>query len=70
MPDCEDGTGDLVEHAGYVRAVDGDTAQRVGGRHDRDSLGVKALDDARPARAVGEGAVYEHDCQRRRSRLL
>jgi hypothetical protein len=47
MFDRKDGTRDVVEHAGDVRAVDGDAAQGIGGRNDRDSLGLKTLDDAR-----------------------
>ena len=64
VPDGEDGTGDLVEHAGDVRAVGGDAAQRVGGGDHLDSVGLEALDDAVPAGAVGEGAVDEHDGER------
>ena len=43
----------------------GDAAQRVGGGDHRDSVRLEALDDAGPAGAVGEGAVHEHDGQRR-----
>ena len=64
VPDREHWTGDLVEHAGDVGAVDGDAAQRVGGGHHLDAVRLQPLDDAGPARAVGEGAVHEHDGQR------
>jgi hypothetical protein len=53
--------GNLVEEAGHVGGVDGDAAQRIRGRRHLEPGGLQALDDAVPARGVGEGAVDEND---------
>jgi hypothetical protein len=41
-----------------------DAAQRNRGSRHLDSGGLQALDDAVPARSVGEGAVDENDGER------
>ena len=61
MADGEHRAGDLIDEAGGVGGVVGDAAQRIGGGDDRDPLSLQALDDAAPARAVGERAMDEHD---------
>ena len=64
MADGEDRPGDLPHEAGDVGGVVGDAAQRIRRRGHLDTRALEALDDAVPARRVGEGAVDEHDGDR------
>ena len=53
-----------IEEAGDVGGVDRDAAQRIRGSRHPEPGGLEALDDAVPARRVGEGAVDEDDGDR------
>jgi hypothetical protein len=64
VADGEDRPGDLLDEAGDVSGVVGDAAQRVRRRGHLDPGRPEALDDAIPARRVGEGTVDENDGER------
>jgi hypothetical protein len=56
-----DGPVDRTDDVGNSRGVRGEAAQRVGRGHHRISRVEQGIDDAVPARGVGEGAVDKND---------
>ena len=56
-----DGPVDRADDVGDGRGVRGEAAQRVGGGDHRVSGVEQRIDDAVPARGLGEGAVDEND---------